>query len=54
VSQDASSLAHRSMPLMEAAKASAAKTGGRYAVFVTEATRCTRVGLEPIQARRSA
>jgi len=40
--------------VLEAAKASAAKTGKRYAVFVTEATRRTWVGLEPIQARRSA
>jgi hypothetical protein len=40
--------------VLEAAKASAAKTGKRYAVFVTEATRRTWVGFEPIQARRSA
>jgi len=40
--------------MLKATKASAAKTGKRYAVFVTEATRRTWVGLEPIQARRPA
>jgi hypothetical protein len=40
--------------VLEAAKASAAKTGRRYAVFVTEATRRTWIGLEPLQGRRSA
>lgn len=40
--------------VLEATKASAAKTGKGYAVFVTEAMRRTWVGLEPIQARRSA
>jgi hypothetical protein len=40
--------------VLEAAKASAAKTGRRYAVFVTEATRRTWIGLEVLQARRSA
>ena len=40
--------------VLEAVKASAAKTGKRYAVLVTEATRRTWIGLEPIQARRSA
>ena len=40
--------------VLEAAKASAAKTGRPYAVLVTEATRRTWVGLEPIHARRSA
>jgi hypothetical protein len=40
--------------VLEATKASAAKTGKRYAVFVTEATRRRWVGLEPIQAPRSA
>lgn len=40
--------------VLDAAKASAAKTGRRYAVFVTEATRRTWVGLETIQVRRPA
>ncbi len=40
--------------VLEAAKASAAETGRRYAVFVTEATRRTWIGLEVLQARRSA
>ncbi|GIK33936.1 MAG: hypothetical protein AMXMBFR59_42260 [Rhodanobacteraceae bacterium] len=40
--------------VLEAVKTSAAKTGKRYAVMVTESTRRTWVGLETIQARRSA
>lgn len=32
----------------------AAKTGRRYAVFVSEAVRSKWVGLQPVQARRSA
>jgi hypothetical protein len=40
--------------VLEAVKASAAQTGKRYAAMVTEATRRTWIGLEPIQARRSA
>jgi hypothetical protein len=40
--------------VLEAVKASAAKTGKRYAVFVSEATRRKWIGLEPIPVRRSA
>ena len=40
--------------VLESVKASAAKTGKRHAVFVTEATRRTWFGLESVQARRSA
>lgn len=34
--------------------ASAAKTGKRHAVLVTEATRRKWIGLQPVQARRTA
>lgn len=40
--------------VLEATKASAAKTGKRYGVLITEASRRKWVGLEQIQARRSA
>jgi hypothetical protein len=40
--------------VLEAVKASAAKTGRRYAVFVTEAIRRTWVGLQQVPARRFA
>jgi len=40
--------------VLESVKASAAKTGKRYGVLVTEATRISWEGLQPIQSRRSA
>jgi hypothetical protein len=40
--------------VLNAVAASAAKTGKRHAVFVTEATRRMWNGLQVVQARRSA
>jgi hypothetical protein len=40
--------------VLNASKASAAKTGKRHAVFVTEASQRKWIGLEPVQVRRSA
>jgi len=40
--------------VLEAVKESAAKTGKHHAVFVSEATRRKWIGLQPLQARRSA
>jgi hypothetical protein len=40
--------------VLNAVQTSAAKTGRRHAVFVTEATRTKWIGLEQVQARRSA
>lgn len=40
--------------VLNAAKASAEKTGKRHAVFVTEASQRKWIGLEPVQVRRSA
>ena len=40
--------------VLNAASTSAQQTGRRYAVFVTEASRRTWVGLEEVQARRPA
>jgi hypothetical protein len=40
--------------VLEAVKTCAAKTGKRYAVFVTEAKQTKWIGLDVVQARRTA